>query len=58
MRSSKLVFLSDILNSPFYIAYIEFRKKMKFDKLSEEEWKKAFEIERPLTEICHPKDFE
>ena len=58
MRSSKLVFSSDILNSPFYIAYIEFRKKMKFDKLSEEEWKKAFEIERPLTEICHPKDFE
>ena len=58
MRQLRQIVSSETINSPFYIAYIEFRKKMKFDKLSEEEWKKAIEIERPLTEIRHPEDFE
>ena len=58
MRQLRQIVSSEIINSPFYIAYIEFRKKMKFDKLSEEEWKKAIEVERPLTEIRQPEDFE
>ena len=57
MSSSKLDISSDILNSPFYIAYIKFKKKMVFDNLSEVDWKKIFEIERPLVEIRHREDF-
>lgn len=48
----------NLYDSVFYIAYLNFRKKMDFDNFSEEEWKKAFVIERPLTEIHHPEDFE
>lgn len=42
----------------FYMAYLNFRKKLISYKFPEEEWKKAFEIERPLVEIPHPEDFE
>ena len=48
----------DISNSPFYLAYINFRKKMNLDSFSEEEWKKTFEIERKKTGLRHPEDFE
>ncbi len=48
----------DISKSPFYLAYINFRKKMNFDSFSEEEWKKTFEIERKKTGLRHPEDFE
>ena len=48
----------DISNSPFYLAYINFRKKMDFDSFSEEEWKKTFEIERRKSGLRHPEDFE
>ncbi len=45
-------------NSPFYLAYLNFRKKMDFDNFTEDEWKKTFEIERRPTIIRHPEDFE
>ena len=48
----------DISKSPFYLAYINFRKKMDFESFSEEEWKKTFEIERRKTDLRHPEDFE
>lgn len=48
----------DISKSPFYLAYLNFRKKMDFDAFSEAEWKKTFEIERRKTGLRHPEDFE
>lgn len=48
----------NLYDSEFYIAYLNFRKKMDFDNFSEEECKKGSEIERPLVEIRHPEDFE
>ena len=45
-------------NSPFYLAYLNFRKKMDFDNFTKDEWKKTFEIERRPTIIRHPEDFE
>ncbi len=45
-------------NSPFYIAYMSFRKNIEESSLSEEEWKSAFEIERKSSEMRPSSDFE
>ena len=58
MKQLKQSLSLDINKTLFYIAYLNFRKNMDFENFSEEEWKKAFEIERPLTEIRHLEDFE
>lgn len=49
---------NEISSSPFYKAYLNFRKKLESDNFSEEEWKDAFEIKRQKTIIHHPEDFE
>ena len=45
-------------SSPFYQAYLNFRKKLESDNFTDEEWKSAFEIKRQKTIIRHPEDFE
>lgn len=44
--------------SPFYLAYLNFRKKMDLEGFTEEEWQKTFEIERRQSIVRHPEDFE
>lgn len=48
----------EITATPFYIAYMDFRKKLECEKLSESEWENIFEIERRKSIIRHPEDFE
>lgn len=45
-------------NTPFYLAYLNFRKKMDLEGFTEEEWKETFEIERRQSIVRHPEDFE
>ena len=37
---------------------MDFRKKLKLEKLSESEWENIFEIERRKSVIRHPEDYE
>ena len=48
----------DSLQSPFFIAYTDFRKKLDCENPSEEEWKTTFEIERRKSLPRHPEDFD
>ena len=45
-------------SSPFYQAYLNFRKKLESDNFTDEEWKNAFEIKREKIIIRYPEDFE
>ena len=49
---------SSYTKSPFYLAYLNFRKKLDFDSFTEEEWKNTFDIKRNQTVVRHPEDFE
>ena len=48
----------EITTTPFYIAYMDFRKKLEREKLTEAEWKESFDIERRKSVPRHPEDFE
>ena len=48
----------EITTTPFYIAYMDFRKKLECEKLTEAEWKESFDIERRKSVPRHPEDFE
>ena len=49
---------NNITSSPFYQAYLNFRKKLEADNFTDKEWRDAFEIKREKTIIRHPEDFE
>jgi len=48
---------SDINSSPFYISYLNFRKKLEAEGFTED-WDKTFDIKRSKSIIRHPEDFE
>ncbi len=49
---------TNISSSPFYQAYLNFRKKLESDNFTDEEWIEVFEIKREKAVIRHPEDFE
>ena len=58
MNKSTNIKTNNISSSPFYQAYLNFRKQVESDNFTDEEWKDAFEIKREKTLIRHPEDFE
>ena len=48
----------DNVQSPFFIAYMDFRKKLERENLTDAEWKDSFEIERRKSLPRHLEDFE
>ena len=50
--------VEEITATPFYIAYMDFRKKLECEKFAESEWENIFEIELRKSVIRHPEDFE
>ena len=58
VNAESLSLNEEITTAPFYIAYMDFRKKLEQEKFTEAEWKEGFEIERRKSLPRHPEDFE
>jgi len=44
--------------SPFYLAYLDLRKKLASSDFSQKEWNDIFLMERNKSVLRHPEDFE